>query len=45
MNKETIPQGPIEKLHDAMPEDGIKIVNELAISLFGLVEVDEEEAV
>lgn len=45
MSKETTPQGPIEKLHDAMPEDGMKIVDELAIALFGLVEVDEEEVV
>ena len=45
MSKENIPQGPIEKLHDAMPEDGMRIVDELAISIFGLVELDEEEVV
>lgn len=43
MSKETIPQGPIERLHDVMPDDGMKIVDELARAFFGLVEVDEEE--
>ena len=42
MSKETISQGLIEKLHDAMPEDEVWI-DRLAIAYFGLDDEDDGE--